>query len=501
MLTITQIHYIRKLYYDKGKTISEIVKATGHNHRTVKKYVEQEDFNNPPVKVTHLSKSDLIRPFVRQILNKDKTQKKKHRHTAKSIYERALKEEPNLCQIASRTMRNLVKEEREKLYNDKECYLDLDHPGGEAQVDFGEIYIEENGQVIKTHELVLSFPKSNAGFCQITRSETMEALQEGLQNIFRHMGHIPNKIWFDQMAAACIRSKDIHGNAIPTKNFLKFATHYGFETVFCNPNSGNEKGNVENKVGYFRNNIFIPFIKVDDLKESNKQILSLCDKDNLRIHYKHREPIIDILNDEKSLMLPVNLHSYDCAKYEKRRVTKLGHISFGNNSYSVSPKHVGEYIWIKIMANELAILDKDFKEITRHKRSFEKNKTFTHWIDFCEIVLSRPKALKYSGFYQILPSNWSDYTTSLEIDNLKLALRFLKFCLLNDNLAFAETVLANNIKDNISDPNALWTTYYRLKENRGTYCQTSDGIKVPHMPDYSISLSDYDELMGGGNHG
>lgn len=45
MLTITQIHYIRKLFFDKGKSITEIQKATGHNYRTIKKYIEQENFS------------------------------------------------------------------------------------------------------------------------------------------------------------------------------------------------------------------------------------------------------------------------------------------------------------------------------------------------------------------------------------------------------------------------------------------------------------------------
>src|SRR5690554_2334851 len=125
-------------------------------------------------------------------------------------------------------------------------------PGGEAQVDFGEVYIIEQGIMKKAHELVISFPQSNAGFCQITRSETMEALCDGLINIFNFIGVVPNKIWFDQMAAACIRKKNEHGEPMPTERFARFALHYGFKPVFCNPNSGNEKGYVENKVGYFR---------------------------------------------------------------------------------------------------------------------------------------------------------------------------------------------------------------------------------------------------------
>jgi hypothetical protein len=47
--------------------------------------------------------------------------------------------------------------------------------------------------------------------------------------------------------------------------FLRFKAHYGFEVTFCNPYAGYEKGNVENKVGYFRRNIFVPLPTVTEV--------------------------------------------------------------------------------------------------------------------------------------------------------------------------------------------------------------------------------------------
>jgi hypothetical protein len=497
VLTITQVNYIRKLYYDKGKSVSEIENATGHNYRTIKKYIDCDDFNEIKSKKFIDTKSDLIRPFVREVLISDKNHRKKHRHTAKRIYERALNEHPDLCLIAERTMRDLVKNERLKIYDHKECFLDLEHPGGEAQVDFGEIYINKNETSVKAHELVLTFPASNVGYCQITYSETMEALLESLQTMFIHTGVVPTKIWFDQMSSACIRTKDKYGDAIPTERFLRFATHYGFEPVFCNPNSGNEKGNVENKVGYFRNNIFIPFIKCNDLKSTNKDILSTCDTDNLKDHYKHQVPQIELFEQEKSLMHTITKVSFDTAKYEKRRVNKYGHIAFDKCMYSVSPRYVNEYVWVKIMANSLSILTETYSEITKHKRSFSKGKTYTNWIDFIEIIVQRPKALKYSNFYKTLPEAWTLYTESLDKPTLKSALTFLKHCLIEADIKFAEKVLVTNLEQNVCDPKALWTTYYRLKENVQIYNYQTRKDLLPAMPQYKITLSDYDSLIGG----
>jgi len=45
MLTMTQVNRIKKMYYSKGKNIKDITKATGHNYRTIIKYLEKDDFN------------------------------------------------------------------------------------------------------------------------------------------------------------------------------------------------------------------------------------------------------------------------------------------------------------------------------------------------------------------------------------------------------------------------------------------------------------------------
>ena len=59
---------------------------------------------------------------------------------------------------------------------------------------------------------------------------------------------------------------------------------YRFQVEFCNPASGNEKGNVENKVGYSRRNAFVPVPVIASFEEFNKQLLEWCEKDADRLH-------------------------------------------------------------------------------------------------------------------------------------------------------------------------------------------------------------------------
>lgn len=496
MLTITQVDYIRKMYFNKGLKVSEIVDRTGHARGTVEKYIEMDDLNKTEYTRTKERKSDAIRPFVRKILLNDKHKKKKKRHTAKKIFERALDEVPKLCLIGERRMRDIVMEERKAIYETEECFLDLNHPGGEAQVDFGEIDIIEDGEVVQANEFVMTFPASNAGFCQITRSETMEAVCQSLENIFEHIGKVPDRIWFDQMAAASLRQKDVDGNPKVNERFQRFALHHGFEVVFCNPNSGHEKGSVENKVGYFRNNFFIPEISFKDIEAYNKQLLITCDKDNQRSHYKDKSrTIASIFSNELDKMADVNPIPYDYTKLKKHHVRKNGHAMVDGNEYSVSPKYTGQKVWVRYMANTLVFEDETHSEITRHERCFHKEgKKFTHWVDFLNLIAKRPRALKYSGFFSILPEDWQEYTASLGKEDLQKALHFLKHCLLNKDFHFASRVLYENRQNNVPEPDALWTTYYRLDEDSTLYKAVKDH-PYPQMPSYHVALDDYDALM------
>ena len=47
MLTMDQIHHIRALYYEQGYNISEIARATDRDWKTLAKYIDITDFNEP----------------------------------------------------------------------------------------------------------------------------------------------------------------------------------------------------------------------------------------------------------------------------------------------------------------------------------------------------------------------------------------------------------------------------------------------------------------------
>ena len=47
------------------------------------------------------------------------------------------------------------------------------------------------------------------------------------------------------------------------------------------------------------------------------------------------------------------------------------------------------------------------------------------------------------------------------------------------------------------EPDALWTTYYRMVEDPALYHQGDSSGSFPELPDYKIGLEDYNLFMRG----
>jgi transposase len=94
-----QIHRIRQLYFEQGLNFAEIAATMNLDWRTVRKYVDMEDFNLPapvPEKETlHESKLDPYKETIDSWLIADKKAPRKQRHTAKRVFTRLKDEYPD----------------------------------------------------------------------------------------------------------------------------------------------------------------------------------------------------------------------------------------------------------------------------------------------------------------------------------------------------------------------------------------------------------------------
>ena len=47
MIAMDKVHSIRQLFYEQGKSVSAIAEETGHDRKTISKYLDMTNFNTP----------------------------------------------------------------------------------------------------------------------------------------------------------------------------------------------------------------------------------------------------------------------------------------------------------------------------------------------------------------------------------------------------------------------------------------------------------------------
>jgi len=493
-----EVYHIKHMSEKENKSLREIARETGHDFRTVKKYVEIEDFNEQKnIRKKH-SKLDPYKPTIDEWLEDDKQMKAKQRHTAKAVYNRLCRENDQICPenesfpLSERTVRKYVSEKKKELYAPK-GYLKLEHDGGEAQADFGKAEFELRGRKQTLHYLVLSYPHSNGAYMQVFKGENLECLMEGLKNIFEYVGCVPTKIWFDNLKPV-VKEIFKNGDRAVNDRFKRFSLHYGFESIFCNVASGNEKGNVENKVGYLRRNYFVPCPEIDNLLQYNQELLPLCDADMDRVHYLRREKICDLFEAEKEKMLTLNPIPYAVFKLIKRKTDKYGMVHLDTNKYSVSPAYTQRQVWLKVSAEKVEIQDETYRCITTHDRLYGKKLESINWMNYLKEICRKPRALEYTGFYRTLPQNWQDYFEHCDYHEKKEGLRILTQIIQEKGMLTAEETFEKTTQAGECNAQTLLLTYRKLTQKE-TAIYASKQL-LPQMDNWQPNLKSYDRLMG-----
>jgi hypothetical protein len=317
-----------------------------------------------------------------------------------------------------------------------------------------------------------------------------------MKRIFEHIKCVPYKIWFDNLSAAVIIGKNRERNLV--EQFERFALHYGFEINFCNPNSGHEKGNVENKVGYVRRNMFVPIPQFDNIDEYNRELLKLGDLDMQRPHYKKGETIAKLLEEEKRFMFKLPEKEFEVCRIKTAIADKYGKVEFETNIYSTSPAYSGEEVILKITADKVIVMNKQFKKLVIHDRIYGKNKESMKWHPYLEVMAKRPNAIKYTRFFNELPDIWKNYIDSQDIEGKKRSLKALMKMIEGDNtegLINATKAIGETLNNGVSDIDSIIATYYRIK-NVGNAAINEINLKdnVPKVKEYKPDISVYDSL-------
>lgn len=284
MISMSQVVTIRQLR-KSGEGIASISRITGVSRDTVCKYLALDDLSpKMPVKRPGSSMMDQCRSVIEGWLDEDARSWRKQRHTAARIHAR-LRDERG-CEAGESTVRHYVARLKAGRRESKEAFLDLVWVPGEAQADFGEADFYVGGVRRRMLCFVVTFPHSNVGLAQVFPGQNAECVCQGLRSIFEYCGGVPARIVFDNATGVGTKACS---TARTAEMFAAFSAHYGFDYSFCNPDSGNEKGNVENKVGFIRRNLFVPVPRIGGTDIYNRRPLDRCMRLSEQKHWRKGE--------------------------------------------------------------------------------------------------------------------------------------------------------------------------------------------------------------------
>jgi len=254
----------------------------------------------------------------------------------------------------------------------QEAFLKLDfEPGDCMQIDWGTHGVIKIGDTLrKLHYFVAVLCHSRLLYAEFFLSQSMECFLAGHRHALEFFAAAPRRVMHDNLKSAVLERRP--GEA-PRFNprFLDFAAHYGFQPVACNVRKGNEKGRVENGIGYVQKN-FLNGLEISSFEALNAELRRWMDTTaNVRVHRETGERPVDLFALEKPRLQPLPLFGYDISLGRRVRASNRCQVSFEANRYSIPFKHAGALLELRATPTAIEIYHQD-KLIAEHPRCYAR---------------------------------------------------------------------------------------------------------------------------------
>lgn len=350
---------IKKLHDQDGLNSSQIAREMALDPRTVQKWLALKRFEARKTS----GKTSILDPF------KDEVNRllEKHPYSATQIYQAILEQN---YQGSYNTVKRYVRKVRPRR---TKAYLKLAFAPGEcAQVDwgsYGSVGVGQTKRRLSFFAMVLCY--SRMLYVEFTVSQTMEHWLACHQNAFDFFGGVPARIMVDNLKSAVLRR--IVGQApVFNSTYLDFAHHYGFSISACGVRKGNEKGIVENGVGYVKKNL-LNGLAIKDFSHVKPACLNWLNSTcNVRIHGETKKQPQELFVKEQPSLQRLPAQPYDIGIISQVRASSQFRISLDSNRYSVPAEYAGARLTCKAYPDRLCFYDHD-KLIARHDRSYDRH--------------------------------------------------------------------------------------------------------------------------------
>lgn len=330
-------------------------------------------------------------PFIDSILDGDRKAPRKQRHTAHRIWKRVKHEFPDL-QINERSVRKYVRKQKLALgLTGRETCVPQSYPwGSEGQVDWYEAWADLSGERTKLQAFSIRSMASGAAFHRAYLRPTQQAFLEAHELAFDYFGGVFKRLRYDNLKSAV--KKVLRGcRREETARFIAFRSHWRFESSFCTPGEGHEKGGIEGEVGFFRRNHWVPVPQARDLEDLNRQLLVSCREDEHRKIAGREQTVGQGMMAEREHLLPLAEEGFDLAEVSFPHVDGLGRVRVRTNFYSV-PLRPGTEVEARVHAGEVE-LRHDGRCVARHERCYGRQQEILDLEHYLEVLEHKPGAL------------------------------------------------------------------------------------------------------------
>jgi len=403
MIQVDEKELIRRAYLLDGSSERQIAKERKHSRDTVAAAIADPKTATYRLSVPRASPvMDPVKEVVAGWLLADQTAPKKQRHTAHRIFERLVTE--HSFQGKESTVRRYVRLCRATI-EPPEAFLLLEYsPGLDAQCDFGDAEVNLDGQPTTVQLFCMRLCYSKAAFVCAFPHQRQEAFLEGHRLAFDFFGAVPHRVWYDNLKTAV--QKILLGHRREEQRaFVEFRSHYLFESRFCTPGEGHEKGLIENLVGYARRNFLVPVPEVPSLGVLNAELLGRCRAEETRRLRGETQTIGELWTAERSAMLPLSAHAYECCRCVPARVNRFSLVTFETNRYSVPVDYADRPVLLKAFVDRMEVVWED-QVIARHPRSYGREGDFLDPQHFLRLILERPGAWEHSRTIREWQARW-----------------------------------------------------------------------------------------------
>jgi len=397
---------IRRLYYRDKLSLSEIARRTSLSRNTVKRWLRSPKGTEPRYRRRPSEKK--LTPHVewlQRALETDAHRPRRDRRTALKLW-RELRAQGFTGGYGRVTEYVRAWHGGSAEAASRRAFVPLQFALGEAfQFDWSEEGIVIGGIYRRVQVAHLKLCASRAFVLVAYPSQAHEMLFDAHTHAFTAIGGVPRRGIYDNMKTAVDKVNKGKGRVVNTR-FSALASHYLFDTDFCNRASGWEKGVVEKNVQDSRRRIWQDAHdqRFDGFATLNHWLLGRCRA--LWAELRHPEypgfTVAEALEHEQPHLMPMPA-AFDGYVESPHKVSSTCLVSVARNRYSAPCEHVGERISARLYPEHIDLVLGD-AVIATHARRTGSGQVVYDWQHYVPLLERKPGALRNGAPFADLPA-------------------------------------------------------------------------------------------------